>query len=197
MSITGSQDDIIVTPAPASAVLVAGFPSPTHRHAVHTFTVTALDAYGNIAADYTGTVHFSSTDGSAALPAEYTFTADDAGVHTFAAAFNRLGTFSLSATDTADPSLTGNQADIHVVRRGGGGPAPRAGAGSGNSSPAPAASSPDSHAPSPTADRQAVRLADYLFAAAAGGGDDVFAMLDARHRAWLDALDAMMAIFGG
>ena len=32
---------------------------------------------------YTGTVHFTSTDNTATLPANYTFTAADKGVHTF------------------------------------------------------------------------------------------------------------------
>ena len=41
-------------------------------------TVTALDQYGNVATGYTGTVHFTSSDGQAVLPANYTFTAGDA-----------------------------------------------------------------------------------------------------------------------
>ena len=36
-------------------------------------TVTAVDAYGNVATGYTGTVHFTSSDGQAVLPANYTF----------------------------------------------------------------------------------------------------------------------------
>src|SRR5204863_5229649 len=36
-------------------------------------TVTVYDANYNIAAAYTGTVHFTSTDGSATLPSNYTF----------------------------------------------------------------------------------------------------------------------------
>src|SRR5207244_2038891 len=47
--------------------------------------VTALDALGNIDPDYTGTVSFTTTDTNAAvvLPASYTFTLADQGVHTF------------------------------------------------------------------------------------------------------------------
>ncbi len=41
------------------------------------------DPYGNVATGYTGTVDLSSTDPRAVLPA-YTFTATDAGTHTFA-----------------------------------------------------------------------------------------------------------------
>src|SRR5262249_37413533 len=48
-------------------------------------TVTALDEFNQVAANYVGTVTFSSTDQAAGvvLPQSYTFTAADAGVHTF------------------------------------------------------------------------------------------------------------------
>jgi hypothetical protein len=48
-------------------------------------TITALDPYGNVDVNYTGTVTFSSTDldPGVILPLDYTFTADDAGTHTF------------------------------------------------------------------------------------------------------------------
>ena len=39
--------------------------------------------FGNLVASYTGTVTFTSTDTKAGLPAAYTFTAADAGAHTF------------------------------------------------------------------------------------------------------------------
>jgi hypothetical protein len=46
---------------------------------------------------------------------ECTFNADDHGTHTFAAAFNSVGTQSLTATDTADPSIRGTQDGTEVV----------------------------------------------------------------------------------
>ncbi|MBM4444309.1 MAG: hypothetical protein FJ020_03260 [Chloroflexi bacterium] len=46
-------------------------------------TVTAYDAYDNVATGYTGTVTFASTDGSATLPGPFTFTPSDGGTHTF------------------------------------------------------------------------------------------------------------------
>src|SRR5207248_189967 len=46
-------------------------------------TVSALTASGGVDAGYTGTVHLTSTDGQAVLPADYAFTAADAGTHTF------------------------------------------------------------------------------------------------------------------
>jgi hypothetical protein len=51
--------------------------------------LTARDAYGNIDVNYRGTVTFwtSDQDPGVTLPADYTFTGDDAGSHAFAAAF--------------------------------------------------------------------------------------------------------------
>jgi len=49
---------------------------PVHqylREILRQTNVTASDAYGNLATKYTGTVHFTSSDGSATLPADYTF----------------------------------------------------------------------------------------------------------------------------
>src|SRR5262249_45386431 len=46
-------------------------------------TVRALDLFNNLVTGYTGMVHFSSSDPQAQLPADYTFTAADNGVHTF------------------------------------------------------------------------------------------------------------------
>jgi predicted outer membrane repeat protein len=48
-----------------------------------TLTVTAYDAYGNVAIGYTGTVTFVSTDPAAQLPPDYPFSTSDAGTHDF------------------------------------------------------------------------------------------------------------------
>ena len=63
-SITGTDPGIVVQPAGAAALAVAGFPSPDTAGVASNFTVTAYDPYGNIATGYTGTVHFTSTDSS-------------------------------------------------------------------------------------------------------------------------------------
>jgi uncharacterized repeat protein (TIGR01451 family) len=55
----------------------------------------------NIAlAGYLGTLHFTSSDGLAVLPADYTFTAADAGIHSFQVTFNTLGSQTITMTDT-------------------------------------------------------------------------------------------------
>src|SRR5262249_35737459 len=66
--------------------------SPTTAGAAGTVTLTAKDSFGNVATGYRGTVHFSSSDPRAILPADYTFTAADAGLHTFSATFKTAGT---------------------------------------------------------------------------------------------------------
>ncbi len=73
--------------------------------AAYSFTMVALDAAGNVAAGYTGTVHLSSSDAQAVLPADYTFTAADGGIHTFTVTLKTAGTQSLSVVDTAHPLL--------------------------------------------------------------------------------------------
>jgi hypothetical protein len=113
-SITGTQAGIAISPAAASTLVVAGYPSPTTAGAAHSFTVTARDAYGNVATGYTGTVHFTSSDAQAALPADYTFTAADAGSHSFSATLKTAGSQSLTVKDTVATSLTGSQTGILV-----------------------------------------------------------------------------------
>src|SRR5206468_2616239 len=81
--VTGSQTGITVNPAAASTLVVSGFPSPVTAGTAHTLTVTAKDPYGNVATGYRGTVHFTSSDAQAVLPANYLFTASDNGVHSF------------------------------------------------------------------------------------------------------------------
>jgi hypothetical protein len=121
-SIAGEQDGIEVDPAAAVTLTVSGFPSPAHKRTLYDFTVTARDRFGNVATGYTGTVHFSSDARRATLPADYTFTAADQGVHTFQAAFLRKGVFLLAVTDTSDPTIAGVQTGIQVIgRRGGAG----------------------------------------------------------------------------
>jgi ELWxxDGT repeat protein len=109
-----TQAGITVNPAAATNFTVAGFPSPVTAGAAGSFTVTAHDPYGNRATGYTGTVHFTSRDAKAMLPGNYTFTAADAGMHSFSATLKTAGTQSLTVTDTAKAALTGSQGSIQV-----------------------------------------------------------------------------------
>jgi hypothetical protein len=106
-------DTIFVTPlAPASLSVSAASSTPVEIPTG--VTVSALDQYGNVATGYTGTVHFASSDPQAVLPADYTFSAADAGSHAFTATLNTVGTQTVSATDTANPTFS-SQAQISVV----------------------------------------------------------------------------------
>src|SRR5207248_6978805 len=111
---TGTQGDITVNPAAPSSFQVSGFPSPLFVGDSGSFTITAYDAYGNLANNYAGTVHFTSSDGHASLPADYTFTAYNYGTAYFSAILNTAGPQSLIVRDTANPAATGSQTGIHV-----------------------------------------------------------------------------------
>jgi hypothetical protein len=75
------------------------------------FTVTAQDALNNTLTGYTGTVHFTSTDGAALLPADATLTN---GTGTFSATLKTAGSPTISATDTVTAAMTGTSAPIAV-----------------------------------------------------------------------------------
>jgi hypothetical protein len=113
-SITGSQGGIAVNAAATSHFAVTGFPSPITAGTSGTFRVTADDAYGNKTTGYTGTVHFTSSDAQAVLPANYTFTSTDGGVHSFTATLKTAGSQSITATDTITSTITGTQSGITV-----------------------------------------------------------------------------------
>jgi len=56
---------------------------------------------------YRGTVHFTSSDPGAVLPADYTFVSGDAGSHTFQFTLNTLGSQTVSVVDTRSGGFTG------------------------------------------------------------------------------------------
>src|SRR5690606_22625164 len=79
----GEQANITVNPAALGSFTVTGINDPHTAGAAQSPVVTALDIFGNVKTDYTGTITFSSSDGSATLPADYSFVLGDAGTHTF------------------------------------------------------------------------------------------------------------------
>ncbi len=103
-----------VTPAAATSLLIGGFPSATTAGSAANVTVTALDAYGNIATGYTGTVRFTSSDAKAGLPANFTFTSAEAGQYVFSATLKTAGTQSITSTDTVTAGMTSTQTGITV-----------------------------------------------------------------------------------
>jgi hypothetical protein len=84
-----------------------------------TLRIRARNANGDIDTGYRGTVHFTSTDAGATLPPDYTFTAGDAGEHTFTGGvtFATRGHQSVSAADVARP-VRGSSGSVHVYPAG-------------------------------------------------------------------------------
>jgi len=115
----GSQTGIGVSAAStAASFTVSGFPATTAGVA-HTFTVTARDAFRNVCQGYAGTVTFGSSDVQAGLPAGYTFTAADAGVHAFTATLKTAGSQSLTVRMRRIPRSWGARRASGQCRRGG------------------------------------------------------------------------------
>ena len=114
-SLTDTSDPVAVSAANASSPIVAAPGSATAGQAFNA-TVTVKDAFGNTATGYRGTVHFTSSDPEADLPADYTFTAADDGAHTFTSAvsFKTAGNRTLTATDAGSSSITGTSDPVAV-----------------------------------------------------------------------------------
>jgi hypothetical protein len=109
-AITGTSAGITVSGAVATHFTVSA-PATATAGTVFNFTVTALDGSNNTATGYTGTVHFTSSDGAATLPANSTLTN---GVGTFSATLKTSGARTITATDTVTVSITGTSGTITV-----------------------------------------------------------------------------------
>jgi ELWxxDGT repeat protein len=90
----------------ATHYLVTG-PSVVSPGSSTSIVVTPLDASNVPVPCYSGTVHFTSTDGAATLPGDYTFVIGE-GAHTFSATFNTTGNITITATDTVTGTINGN-----------------------------------------------------------------------------------------
>ncbi len=110
-SIAGTQGGVAITPAAAASFTVTGLAGATAGTA-QTITVTARDPYGNAATGYSGTVHFTSSDGQAILPADSTLTN---GTGTFSVTLGTTGTQTVTATDTAAGGITGTGSSVAVT----------------------------------------------------------------------------------
>jgi fibronectin-binding autotransporter adhesin len=112
-TITFVPGTLTVTPAVASTLVVSGFPTQvTAGDGTNQVTVTAYDAYGNVATGYTGTVTFSSSDAQATLPADTTLAN---GTGTFGVTLFTAGAQSLTVSDSLTGSITGTQSGITVT----------------------------------------------------------------------------------
>src|SRR5260370_29447427 len=109
-AISGTSNSINVTGPPATHFSVVT-PANDTAGASFTFTVNALDASNNVATGYSGTVHFTSTDSQAALPANSTLTN---GTATFSATLKTIGSQTITATDSVTASIAGTSLLINV-----------------------------------------------------------------------------------
>ena len=109
-SITGTSGNVTVRPSATTHFAVVA-PAAAASGAPISVTVTALDQFNNTATAYAGTVHITSTDGTAALPANAALTN---GVGTFTVTLNALGTQTVTATDTVTASITGTSGNVNV-----------------------------------------------------------------------------------
>jgi autotransporter-associated beta strand protein len=117
ISYTGgaNNDSVVLTvtavPGPVTHFMAAATPTSITAGGTVNVTVSALDANNNVVPTYTGTVAFTSTDGQAVLPANYTFTSggltSDDGVHTFTATLKTAGSQTVTATDSVTSSING------------------------------------------------------------------------------------------
>src|SRR5689334_18297759 len=90
---------------PLALHFVVGAPPGATAATPFTFTVTVRDQLNNTVTGYNGTVHFTSSDRTAALPPDSTLVN---GVGTFTATLRATGNQTLTATDTVAGSLAGS-----------------------------------------------------------------------------------------
>jgi hypothetical protein len=103
-TVTGVGSSVVSGAAPVLTSFAVVAPSASTVGVPFNVTVTARDQFGATFSSYAGTVHFTSTDGAAVLPANSTLTA---GTRTFSATFNTVGNQNISVNDTVQTSITG------------------------------------------------------------------------------------------
>ena len=114
-TITGSVVTSVVAAPVATHFAVTGPSAVVQTGQAFSVYVEALNAAGHIVPNYTGTVHFTSSDSAATLPADYTFTAADKGEHKFSVTYATPGSQTLTATDTVTSTITGSVATSVVA----------------------------------------------------------------------------------
>ncbi len=114
-SAVNGQGLVDITPAPAGN-LVLDAPNTITAGSMAGITVTALDAFGNVATGYTGTVSFLNNGNATmkGLPSSYTFAPADHGSHLFAVSFKTTGTMTMNAADGKD-SLISQQSQVQIM----------------------------------------------------------------------------------
>ncbi|HYV40037.1 MAG TPA: FG-GAP-like repeat-containing protein, partial [Gemmataceae bacterium] len=107
-ALMGTTSAIVIGPAAVNHFGLA-VPANAATGSAFNFTVTALDPYNNVLTNYSGTVHFTSSDAAASLPADGVLAN---GTGTFSATLKTLGSQILIATDTVSSNITGTSSFI-------------------------------------------------------------------------------------
>jgi hypothetical protein len=117
-TITGTLTGITVNSAPTtntvSKISVTSTSTTTTVGTAYSITVTAQDSSNATVTNYTGTVHFTSSDTIAILPGDYTFVVGDNGTKTFSITFKTQGIHTITVTDIITSTITGTLTGITV-----------------------------------------------------------------------------------
>jgi hypothetical protein len=98
-------------PTPAATHFSVTAPASVNAGTAFNFTVTALDASNTTVSTYSGTLHFTSTDTEAALPADSTLMN---GTGSLLATLETVGSQTLTATDPLVPTMAAASKSIQV-----------------------------------------------------------------------------------
>ncbi len=108
------SDPIPARAGPAEHLTLQPRITQTPAGAELSVTVVALDSSLNVATEYTGEVHFTASDPSASLPADYRFTANDLGQRPFLLRLFRAGLVTLEVQDVNNARLKSEPLSIQV-----------------------------------------------------------------------------------
>jgi len=86
--------------APLAYFVISGVPSSSNAGSSFKINVKAYGDDNQIKTDYTGTIHFTSTDPKAILPSDYTFSASDYGSKDFTITYKTAGEQSFTIKDS-------------------------------------------------------------------------------------------------
>jgi FG-GAP-like repeat/FG-GAP repeat len=95
-----------VTGGPADHLVVTGLPANPVAGAQQTVQVQIQDSGNSPAGNYTGKIHFTTSDPAASLPADYTFSLADNSTKSFNLTLKTTGAQTLTVTDTVNSTLT-------------------------------------------------------------------------------------------
>ncbi|HXR96815.1 MAG TPA: choice-of-anchor D domain-containing protein [Terriglobales bacterium] len=101
----------VISAAAAASLLVTAPPSAT-AGSVAAIGVAARDRFGNTATSYSGTVHFTSSDPAALLPANIALVD---GADVVGATFGTSGTQTVTATDIGNSAINGTSGKVSVA----------------------------------------------------------------------------------